>query len=152
MLLHVLQSVEKCIRKTRNILLGRFAFRCSSLGLLQTPVPFLEECRLHRKVRAPEMIGNCESVGTWDFATNIFEIWQPTRLSVVCHLGQPLRALFRGRQPAPCTALSTDINISVPSDGRDCILPLLDQIFERYGRLRTGECTSASLELISWFA
>ena len=63
MLLHVLQSVEKCIRKTRNILFGRFAFRCSSLDLLQTPVPFREECRLHRKVRAPEMIGNCESVG-----------------------------------------------------------------------------------------
>ena len=63
MRVHVLQFVEKCIRKIRDILLGRFAFRCSSLGLLQTPVPFLEECRLHRKVRAPEMVGNCESVG-----------------------------------------------------------------------------------------
>ena len=63
MRVHVLQFVEKCIRKIRDILLGRFAFRCSSLGLLQTPVPFLEEFRQHRKVRAPEMIGNCESVG-----------------------------------------------------------------------------------------
>ena len=60
---HVLQFVEKCIRKIRDILLRRFAFKCSSLGLLQTPVPFLEEFRQHRKVRAPEMIGNCESVG-----------------------------------------------------------------------------------------
>ena len=63
MRVHVLQSVEKCIRKIWDILFGRFAFRCSSLGLLQTPVPFLEEFRQHRKVRAPEMIGNCESVG-----------------------------------------------------------------------------------------
>ena len=64
MRVHVLQSVEKCIRKIWDILFGRFAFRCSSLGLLQTPVPFLEEFRQHRKVRAPEMIGNCESVGS----------------------------------------------------------------------------------------
>ena len=78
--------------------------------------------------------------------------WQSTRLFASCHPGQSLRALFGGIQPAPATAQSTDINISVPSDGRDCILPLLDQIFERYGRLRSGECSSSSVELISWFA
>ena len=78
--------------------------------------------------------------------------WQSTRLFASCHPGQSLRALIGGIPPAPATAQSTDINISVPSDGRDCILPLLDQIFERYGRLRSGECSSSSLELISWFA
>ena len=52
----------------------------------------------------------------------------------------------------PSHAHKKDTDTSVSSGGRDRILPLLDQIFERYGRLRTGECTSASLELISWFA
>ena len=89
MRVHVLQSVEKCIRKIWDILFGRFAFRCSSLGLLQTPVPFLEEFRQHRKVRAPEMIGNCESVGTEEaekIRANVRNTWRFIRVKWIVHV------------------------------------------------------------------
>ena len=48
----------------------RFA-RCPSIQRARfMRRPFLEEFRQHRKVRAPEMIGNCESVGTAETTNN----------------------------------------------------------------------------------